>query len=50
MELSLSKGSKRRLKRIQEIRNSGEQQAIEYALSVAWLVLERAELRKKYNA
>lgn len=47
MELTLSKGSKLRLKRIQDLKNCSELQAVEYALSVAWLVTERQETKKK---
>lgn len=47
MELILSKGSKLRLKRIQELKNLDEKNAVEYALSVAWLVTERQETKKK---
>jgi hypothetical protein len=41
MEIILSKGVEDRLKRIQELKKYSEKNAIEYAISVAWLVTEK---------
>jgi hypothetical protein len=47
MEISLGKGSKLRLKRIQQLKNLSEETAVEYAIATAWLVLENRETRRR---
>jgi hypothetical protein len=48
MEIELSKGTKLRLNRIKELKNyTTDYQALEYAVSTCWLVLEQRETRRK---
>lgn len=45
----LSEGSKRRLKKIQELRGGDEKQVLEYCISVGWVAAERTDMYKKRN-
>lgn len=44
---NLSEGTKGRLVRIQELRKCTEQEALDYAISTAWLVAEHKDTKRR---
>ncbi|MFY3742202.1 MAG: hypothetical protein HMLIMOIP_002666 [Candidatus Nitrosomirales archaeon] len=49
LQISISEATDRRLKRIQELKKCDEQTAIEYAISVAWLVAENRAMKGRIS-